>query len=70
VKHSGRDARVTARGVPFMSARLKPRLVLAVFRRYLRRCVVIDPTDATSPTDPRTLRDLRPARRIGFPHHH
>ncbi|MET8577338.1 hypothetical protein [Streptomyces sp. NPDC005012] len=53
-----------------MSARLKPRLALAVFRRYLRRCVLIAPTDATSPTDPRARSELRPAPRIGLPHHH
>jgi hypothetical protein len=56
--------------VPFISNQLKPRLALAVFRRYLRRCVVIDPAAPAPATEPRTPRDLRAAQRIRFPHHH
>ncbi len=70
MKHRHRQDFAAGRAVPFMSARLKPRLAFAVFRRYPRRRVVLDPAGVTSPTDPRALSDLRSVRRIGFPHHH
>ncbi|MGW0137550.1 hypothetical protein [Streptomyces calvus] len=70
ITHDQPENPVEHHAAPPIRQHFKPRFATALFRRYLRACIVTGPDPTVPPAGTRSKAVLADAQRIGHRHHH